>query len=43
MPQIPNEHPTLWIRSTRSESLKGKTIVLAVTGSIAAVRTVELA
>ncbi|SFM92434.1 bifunctional phosphopantothenoylcysteine decarboxylase/phosphopantothenate--cysteine ligase CoaBC [Methanolobus profundi] len=43
MPQIPNEHPTLWIRSTRSDSLKGKTIVLAVTGSIAAVRTVELA
>ncbi|WP_321430620.1 bifunctional phosphopantothenoylcysteine decarboxylase/phosphopantothenate--cysteine ligase CoaBC [uncultured Methanolobus sp.] len=43
MPQIPNEHPTLWIKSTKSESLKGKTIVLAVTGSIAAVRTVELA
>lgn len=43
MPQIPNEHPTLWIKSTRSDSLKGKAIVLAVTGSIAAVRTVELA
>ncbi|WP_340820654.1 bifunctional phosphopantothenoylcysteine decarboxylase/phosphopantothenate--cysteine ligase CoaBC [Methanolobus sp. WCC4] len=43
MPQTPNEHPTLWIKSTRSDSLKGKTIVLAVTGSIAAVRTVELA
>ncbi|WP_407281763.1 bifunctional phosphopantothenoylcysteine decarboxylase/phosphopantothenate--cysteine ligase CoaBC [Methanolobus sp. WCC1] len=43
MPQIPNEHPTLWIKSTKSESLKGKTIVLAVTGSIAAVRTIELA
>ncbi|TQD25309.1 bifunctional phosphopantothenoylcysteine decarboxylase/phosphopantothenate--cysteine ligase CoaBC [Methanolobus vulcani] len=43
MPQIPNEHPTLWIKSTKSESLKGKTIVLAVTGSIAAVRTVEFA
>ncbi|WMW25707.1 bifunctional phosphopantothenoylcysteine decarboxylase/phosphopantothenate--cysteine ligase CoaBC [Methanolobus sediminis] len=43
MPQIPNDHPTLWIKSTKSESLKGKTIVLAVTGSIAAVRTVELA
>ncbi|MBP1909430.1 bifunctional phosphopantothenoylcysteine decarboxylase/phosphopantothenate--cysteine ligase CoaBC [Methanolobus bombayensis] len=43
MPQIQNEHPTLWIKSTKSESLKGKTIVLAVTGSIAAVRTVELA
>jgi phosphopantothenoylcysteine decarboxylase/phosphopantothenate--cysteine ligase len=37
------EHPTLWIRSARSGSLNGKTIVLAVTGSIAAVRTVELA
>ncbi len=43
MSQIPNEHPTLWIKSTRSRSLQGKTIVLAVTGSIAAVRTVELA
>ena len=43
MSQIPNEHPTLWIKSTRSQSLQGKTIVLAVTGSIAAVRTVELA
>jgi len=43
MPVIPNEHPTLWIKSTRSESLKGKTIVLAVTGSIAAVRSIELA
>ena len=43
MPQIPNRHPTLWIKSTISKSLHGKTIVLAVTGSIAAVRTVELA
>ncbi|WP_406661001.1 bifunctional phosphopantothenoylcysteine decarboxylase/phosphopantothenate--cysteine ligase CoaBC [Methanolobus sp. ZRKC3] len=43
MPEIPDEHPTLWIKSTRSESLKGKTIVLAVTGSIAAVRSIELA
>ncbi len=43
MPQNPNEHPTLWIKSTKSGSLQGKTIVLAVTGSIAAVRTVELA
>jgi phosphopantothenoylcysteine decarboxylase/phosphopantothenate--cysteine ligase len=43
MPHIPNGHPTLWIRSTRSKTLHGKTIVLAVTGSIAAVRTVELA
>lgn len=43
MPQIPNRHPTLWIRSSKSGSLEGRTIVLAVTGSIAAVRTVELA
>jgi len=43
MPQNPNEHPTLWIKSTKSRSLQGKTIVLAVTGSIAAVRSVELA
>jgi phosphopantothenoylcysteine decarboxylase/phosphopantothenate--cysteine ligase len=43
MPETPNEHPTLWIKSTRSESLKDKTIVLAVTGSIAAVRSIELA
>jgi len=43
MPQNPNEHPTLWIKSSRSRSLQGKTIVLAVTGSIAAVRAVELA
>ncbi|MEZ5335398.1 MAG: flavoprotein [Methanolobus sp.] len=43
MPWIPDEHLTLWIKSSKSESLKGKTIVLAVTGSIAAVRTVELA
>lgn len=43
MPQNPNEHPTLWIKSSKSRSLQGKTIVLAVTGSIAAVRAVELA
>ncbi|MBN2111191.1 MAG: bifunctional phosphopantothenoylcysteine decarboxylase/phosphopantothenate--cysteine ligase CoaBC [Methanosarcinaceae archaeon] len=43
MPQVPNRHPTLWIKSARSRSLQGKTIVLAVTGSIAAVRIVELA
>lgn len=43
MSHIPNGHPTLWIRSSRSRSLEGRTIVLAVTGSIAAVRTVELA
>ncbi|MDG6244498.1 MAG: bifunctional phosphopantothenoylcysteine decarboxylase/phosphopantothenate--cysteine ligase CoaBC [Methanolobus sp.] len=38
-----NDHPTLWIKSTSSASLEGKTIVLALTGSIAAVKTVELA
>lgn len=43
MPQDQNEHPTIWIKSTKSQSLQGKTIVFAVTGSIAAVRTVELA
>lgn len=43
MPPIPNRHPTLWIRSSKSGSLEGRTIVMAVTGSIAAVRTVELA
>jgi phosphopantothenoylcysteine decarboxylase/phosphopantothenate--cysteine ligase len=37
------DHPTLWIKGSTSASLAGKTIVLAVTGSIAAVRTVELA
>ncbi|MEA1984353.1 MAG: bifunctional phosphopantothenoylcysteine decarboxylase/phosphopantothenate--cysteine ligase CoaBC [Euryarchaeota archaeon] len=37
------EHPTLWIRGNKSMSLSGKRIVLAVTGSIAAVRVVELA
>ncbi|MFZ2070135.1 MAG: bifunctional phosphopantothenoylcysteine decarboxylase/phosphopantothenate--cysteine ligase CoaBC [Halobacteriota archaeon] len=36
-------HPTLRIRGTKSQSLWGKKIVLGVTGSIAAVRTVELA
>lgn len=36
-------HPTLWIEGQKSSSLAGKTIVLGVTGSIAAVRTVELA
>lgn len=38
-----NKHPTLLISGTLSDTLKDKTIVLAVTGSIAAVRTVELA
>ncbi len=36
-------HPTLRIRGTKSHSLLGKKIVLGVTGSIAAVRAVELA
>jgi len=36
-------HPTLRIKGTKSRSLRGKKIVLGVTGSIAAVRTVELA
>jgi phosphopantothenoylcysteine decarboxylase/phosphopantothenate--cysteine ligase len=36
-------HPTLDLAGTVSESLKGKKIVLAVTGSIAAVETVKLA
>jgi phosphopantothenoylcysteine decarboxylase/phosphopantothenate--cysteine ligase len=40
---IPNLHPTLWIQGQKSSSLAGKTIVLGVTGSIAAVRVVELA
>jgi phosphopantothenoylcysteine decarboxylase/phosphopantothenate--cysteine ligase len=35
-------HPTLWIQGQKSSSLAGKTIVLGVTGSIAAVRVVEL-
>ncbi|NLI61929.1 MAG: bifunctional phosphopantothenoylcysteine decarboxylase/phosphopantothenate--cysteine ligase CoaBC [Methanosarcinaceae archaeon] len=37
------KHPTLWIEGNSGDSLKGKTIVLAVTGSIAAVRVIELA
>jgi phosphopantothenoylcysteine decarboxylase/phosphopantothenate--cysteine ligase len=36
-------HPTLWIQEQRSSSLAGKTIALGVTGSIGAVRVVELA
>ena len=36
-------HPALWIEGQRSSSLAGKTVVLGVTGSIAAVRVVELA
>jgi phosphopantothenoylcysteine decarboxylase/phosphopantothenate--cysteine ligase len=36
-------HPTLRIKGTKSHSLLGKKIVLGVTGSVAAVRTFELA
>ena len=36
-------HPTLWIQGQKSYSLAGKNIVLGVTGSIGAVRVVELA
>lgn len=36
-------HPTANIRGTQSSHLAGRTIVLAVTGSIAAVKAVELA
>lgn len=41
MPCVP--HPTLDLTGTVSDSLAGKKIVLAVTGSIAAVETVRLA
>ncbi|WP_394296962.1 bifunctional phosphopantothenoylcysteine decarboxylase/phosphopantothenate--cysteine ligase CoaBC [Methanosarcina siciliae] len=36
-------HPTLWIQGQKNSSLAGKTIALGVTGSIGAVRVVELA
>ncbi|MCL2549992.1 MAG: bifunctional phosphopantothenoylcysteine decarboxylase/phosphopantothenate--cysteine ligase CoaBC [Methanimicrococcus sp.] len=36
-------HPTLWIRESKGTVLFGKTIVIGVTGSIAAVQTVQLA
>ncbi len=36
-------HPTLRIKGTKSRSLLGKKIVLGITGSIAAVKTVEIA
>jgi phosphopantothenoylcysteine decarboxylase/phosphopantothenate--cysteine ligase len=36
-------HPAERIRGTKSSKLRGKTVVLAVTGSIAAVETVKLA
>jgi Phosphopantothenate-cysteine ligase (EC 6.3.2.5)/Phosphopantothenoylcysteine decarboxylase (EC 4.1.1.36) len=35
-------HPTLSIKGTKSKSLLGKKIVVGVTGSVAAVRVVEL-
>ncbi|MDA0525267.1 bifunctional phosphopantothenoylcysteine decarboxylase/phosphopantothenate--cysteine ligase CoaBC [Methanococcoides alaskense] len=38
-----SRHPTMWIKGQKSASLSGKTIVLAVTGSIGAVRVIELA
>jgi phosphopantothenoylcysteine decarboxylase/phosphopantothenate--cysteine ligase len=37
------DHPTQQIYQTLSDTLHNKTIILAVTGSIAAVRTIELA
>ncbi len=37
------EHPTKQIKGSKSNSLEGKTIVLGITGSIAAVKCVELA
>ncbi|MCL7413241.1 MAG: bifunctional phosphopantothenoylcysteine decarboxylase/phosphopantothenate--cysteine ligase CoaBC [ANME-2 cluster archaeon] len=40
---IMNKHPTSLLTGTSSDSLRDRTIVLAVTGSIGAVRTVELA
>lgn len=39
----PAVHPTLWIRESKGTALSGKTIVIGVTGSIAAVQTVQLA
>ena len=38
-----NSHPTLRIKEQKSKSLTGKTIVIGVTGSIAAVHVIELA
>ncbi len=37
------DHPTKQIKGNKSNSLEGKTIVLGITGSIAAVKCVELA
>ncbi|MDR0768187.1 MAG: bifunctional phosphopantothenoylcysteine decarboxylase/phosphopantothenate--cysteine ligase CoaBC [Methanosarcinales archaeon] len=36
-------HPTLWIKEAKGTALSGKTIVIGVTGSIAAVETIKLA
>jgi len=36
-------HPTLWIQGSKGTALSGKTIVIGVTGSIAAVQTIQLA
>ncbi|MDY6966266.1 MAG: bifunctional phosphopantothenoylcysteine decarboxylase/phosphopantothenate--cysteine ligase CoaBC, partial [Halobacteriota archaeon] len=36
-------HPTFMIKGTKGDFLSGKTILLGVTGSVAAVKTVELA
>ncbi|WNY22881.1 Coenzyme A biosynthesis bifunctional protein CoaBC [Methanimicrococcus hongohii] len=36
-------HPTLWIKESKGKVLSGKTIVIGVTGSIAAVETIKLA
>ncbi|MDV0445621.1 Coenzyme A biosynthesis bifunctional protein CoaBC [Methanimicrococcus sp. At1] len=38
-----SNHPTLWIQNSKGTDLSGKTIVIGVTGSIAAVETVRLA
>ncbi|WNY25178.1 bifunctional phosphopantothenoylcysteine decarboxylase/phosphopantothenate--cysteine ligase CoaBC [Methanolapillus millepedarum] len=38
-----NQHPTRWISESKGNSLSGKTIVIGVTGSIAAVSIVTLA
>ncbi|MCS3923033.1 bifunctional phosphopantothenoylcysteine decarboxylase/phosphopantothenate--cysteine ligase CoaBC [Methanosalsum natronophilum] len=35
-------HPTNWIKGNKSNCLEGKTIVIGITGSIAAVRVIEL-
>jgi phosphopantothenoylcysteine decarboxylase/phosphopantothenate--cysteine ligase len=42
IPDAEKNHPTLWIQEQKSSSLAGRTIVLGITGSIAAVKVVEL-